>query len=432
METDINLLDFPPECFHYIFEKCTLSTLMNLSDTCSKLRQAAYAYFATKLQVHTTSFNALSDLDIRKLFRLFGALFQTIDSTHFDSPERSQYFQDRFLEGLVHYCPHINDFTLFQFHISHDVIEQIKIFFPQLKSFQLKDCYFEDCFTYDILPIQCNQLQTFLLHCAFEFDPESSCRHFTLNQSFPNLTHISFSNSVLSDMPQFFQMNPQISWYEEHYCTNAIVPNVIQYLPNIRLLKLIYLHEKTILFENIHRLQQLNSLYITAWFQGAVIISRLESNSLQNLHINGFILDYNARDISKFSNLRTLCLEKCKLGMDYVVEICKKCKNLIEIDLQYSCNDFPTNDQLLQIVDHAKNLEKLNFTDVYIVERISIDHFMHLAHIVRNRNKTLFISILSQRKNAIVHTFTDINIELKQTIIEENPPFVENVANEQI
>lgn len=431
METELNLLHLPVECLSNIFERCTISTLINLSDSCSKLRQIAHAYFATKLPTHTLSFKGLSDLEIRKTFRLFGALFRTIDSTHFESSEQS-YFHDRFLLGLVRYCPNINDLTLSEFYFGDEVIEQIKIFFPQLKSFQMKNCYFQDWFDHNIFTSQCNELQTLVLHCAaVGLDPELSVRHFIFNQSFPKLTNISFRYSFLDDMPQFFQMNPQISCYEEHSCTNEIVRNVVQYLPNVHSLKFTFYGDKIIVFENIHRLQQLDSLYMTFCFLEAVIPNRLNSTSLQHLHLNGFILNYAATDITQLRNLKILHLEQCVLSADYVVEICKKCKNLTEIDALYSCDEFPTNNQLLEIVRHAGNLEKLTINGADAAHRISIDHFMRLAHTVRDRSKKLFIYIGSQCRNAIVHTFTDNNIEFKYTFLE-NFGNVENAADNEM
>lgn len=324
---------------------------------------------------------------------------------------------------------------MFDFFINDDVIEQIKVYFSQLKSIQLKTCHFEEWISHNIFPVQCNQLQTLILHCAtVAYNPEISIREFILNQSFPQMTNISFENVLVANSPQFFQMNPQILSYEERNCDNSKIQNVVQYLPNIQCLNFTFDEEGDILFENIDTLPQLNSLFLKAHMRETVITSRLNSTSLQNLRLIEFDLGYDATNISELINLKTLHLIDCTLSTGYFVEICKNCRNITEITAQNTTDAFPTDNQLLEIVSHARNLETLTFTDCSRLQTnpFSIDQFMRLAHAVKNRNNTLSVSILNRNANASVRTLTDVNIDLKYTFVEEDSENDENAQDEEI
>lgn len=409
MATEYDFLRLPEECVKDIFKHCTVSSLINLSETCSYLKEIVYAVFATKLRTCTVSLKCLTDLQIRKVFRLFGNLFTSIDSEQFQQTEESYYFEMRFLNGLVRYCANITDLTFFQFSMSSDEIDLIQIHYPRIRSLQFKECYFENWVTHHILTASSDQLEKFVLQCG-GINPENSIRNFAIQRHFPQLLHVSFRNAFIANMIQFFQMNPQITNYEEENCDNLKIQNIIQWLPNIHSLKLIFGHGGSVNVENIFRLEYLHSFEMSSLFPNTIISTTIQSNSLQHLHLDSIHVGNSNTGITRLINLQTLRIIDCTISLRYIVDICIHCPLLTSLHVAKSCFDFPSNNQLFEIVRHAVNLEKFHIDCVFVTERISEQTFMRIVHIVRNRLKKLFISL---NDGGGTHTLTDRNVELK-------------------
>lgn len=123
-------------------------------------------------------------------------------------------------------------------------------------------------------------------------------------------------------------------------------------------------------------------------------------------------------NISRLLNMKTLRLNKCILDIDYITEICQNCIHLIELHAQESCKRFPSNDQLLQIVRIAVNLENLSITNASAQHIISSDHFQQLTDNVANRNKKLSLSIIDSHPLSIIHILSNDIIDFKYSVRE--------------
>lgn len=419
MATASNLLRLNGHCYSEIFNKLKFSELLVIANTCTQLREEARDHF--KVFHRKYSFGDLVGVQIIQAFRIFGEYFEIVNSREFNISLDAYNLRDRFIEATSQYCTgKITTFYLYGFDINDDVIERIQNIIPNLTCFQLKNCYFEPDIVHNIFTTNFLKLNTLILHCAsVGYSEDSSNRLFTLRHFFPELKHISFRNTHIVDMSEFFQMNPQITTYEENNGTTEIVRNVVAHLQNIESLKLSFF-ERVIPFEHIEHLVNLNSLSITSDIFEGVISSNLISLSLQHLHLHLLNLSSATTDITKLVNLNTLRLERCTITIVYVIDICTACGNLTEINAQESCDAFPTFDQLREIVSNGKNLEKLYIHDYYDVQPISFAMFQALVQIVKNRPKKLFISIGNQHCNGILQTFIDTNIEIQYKGIEGN------------
>lgn len=425
MATTTTLLQLNEDCLFQIFEKLNLSELLRIADTCTQLNTIARTHYKNSLPSSSSvkyTFKELGDKEIIRAFQIFGKYFNIIDSTEFNIPEYQYQLQDKFIELISDYCTaNLVQLQLHRFEINTNVIEKLNLLFITLETIEFNCCYFpQDGIVTNIFPNQCTKLNIFTLDCAdVGCDPENSRRLFTLNQHFPLLQHISFNNAHIIDMPVFFQKNQQLINYTEKNCNNRILQYVVQFLRHIQSLNLSFI-DSGIYFENIHCLQELNSLSMSSDIFEAVIDSNssLASTSLQNVHLRSFNLSYETTDITKFINLKTLTLESCTIAIDYIIEICKSCNEITEINV--TSEDYPTTDQLFEIVRNANKLEKLLFPGGSSFQSVAFATFLHLAQIVRNRNTKIFISIGTQNRNTIAKTLTDKNIELQYTSIVEN------------
>lgn len=301
---------------------------------------------------------------------------------------------------------------MYQFEITDFVLDPLTVLFPNLVTLKFEHCFFNDEQQQNFLTIYSfNRLQTLHLHCAFVgHSVETSIRMFDLNQTFPELTEVSFCNVHVVDMPQFFNLNPQITTYEESDCSERIMGHVIANLPNIQTLKLTF-EEPILHFGQLNNLQNLHSLSISAIHRDAFIPNPIVSTSLQHLRFTQFQMSHNFTDITQLLQLKSLHLNQCSLSVDYFVEICKKCVHLTEISVVESCNTFPTNNELHEIIGQARHLEMLTITEFYDMRIFPNALFMLLAHTVRERNKKLFVTLRNLHHITVPHTLDDTNIE---------------------
>lgn len=236
---------------------------------------------------------------------------------------------------------------------------------------------------------------------------------FSLNQNFPQLKKITFGFAEIVNMRDFFRMNQQLTIYNESSCTTRIFKNIVELLPNIEILNLTLMYHVN--FEHVDRLETLNSLSITSLPYRNVVLRNFSCVSLQHLYLSHFNLGHATTDISQLINLKIFKLHKCTINIDYIIEIVKDCTELTEIHVLQSCNCFPSTNQLIEIVKCGEKMEKLIFIDVYQVEIVSFEEFMHLTQILQNRQKKIFISIGKESNAQIVQSFTNTNIELQYT-----------------
>lgn len=424
MSTTTNLLQLNDDCLFEIFTNLEMSQLLVMGDTCTRLRTAVRTHYKNTLPSCKYVFRGLGDVQIIKAFRMFGENFEKVDSKEFGIAETAYKSEEMFIEVLSRFCSdNLTELKLYRFNINNDdVIAKIKHLFPNLTSFQLECCYFPDGIVMDVLPVQCPKLKRLTLDCAaIGCSEDSSIRSFTLNQNFPHLKEFTLGYADIVDICAFLKMNSQLTIYKNNNCDTRDFKYIVELLPNIESLNLSLIDNAH--FENIDRLKKLNSLSIILIVpHRRVILRNLTSISLQHLYLSHFNnLNHATADISQLINLKTLKLHRCTIDidMDYVIDICKKCTVLTEIHVQESCDQFPSTEQLIEIVRCGEKLEKLFFFDVYNVQVIPNADFMHLTQIVKNRQKKIFISIGNQRHEQILKSFTNTNIEIQYTGIEK-------------
>lgn len=357
--------------------------LLVIGDTCSQLRTVVRAHYKNTLSSSKYFFGGLGDVQMIQAFRLFGEYFPKVDSEEFDIEEH------RFIEAMSHFCSdNLTELKLYRFYINDDVIAKIEHLFPNLKSFQLKCCYFPEEIEMNVLPIQCSKLTTLTIDCAATgYLEESSIRFFNLNTNFPHLKEVNFGYAIIVNMCDFFKMNQQVESYTENDCTTQIFEYIVELLPNIESLNLSL--NESVNFENIDRSGKLKSLSISS---SPLLHQRVYSGffnciSLEHFHLSHFDFNSATTAISQLINLKTLKLHKCSINVDFVVDVCKNCTEINEIHILESCDDFPSADQLFEIVRCAEKLEKLVFSYVYPVRIISYSSCKHLAQMVKNRQK---------------------------------------------
>lgn len=248
---------------------------------------------------------------------------------------------------------------------------------------------------------------------------ENSIRFFNLNLNFPNLKEIKFGYARIANMWDFLKMNQQLISYTEYDCTTQIFEYIVQLLPNIESLNLSL--NESVHFANIDRLEKLRSLSISSspLLHQRVYSGFFDCISLQYFYLRHFDFNSGTTDISKLINLKTLKLHSCSIKIDFVVDVCKNCTEINEIHILESCDEFPSPNQFFEIVRYAEKLEKFIFFYDYPVRIISYTSFMHLAQMVKNRQKKLFISIGNQNHDQIVKSLSNTNIEIQYTGLQQ-------------
>lgn len=426
MSTQFSLLKLNDDCLFVLFEKLNFSQLLVIADTCSKFKLKARSYFEHTLQSSSSfSFKQLRQIEVIRLFRLFGDFFNRVDSTDFNIDQNQSLFQNKFIALILRYCSELINFKLHRFSsVNQNVIQIIASNSTTLQSIEFNFCSFlGGGQVNEIFPVHCPVLHAFTLKSVYYgYHPYDAVKKFTLNRHFPKLMHLAIRNVDVVDMREFFEKNQQLITYSEEFCAmpDRHLQYIVQYLPSIQSITL-SCERTNIIFANMTALRALHTISMKSLSRSAVILGDLESISLQNLYLHQFVLNFQNTNICKFINLKTLTLDKCTIDNEYFIEICKRCKEITYINVCTSSVNL-SMDQLVELLRTGNliKLEKLVLPDSIFVQPISYVNFECLAHSAKNRHSKISICIATLVEDWIGITFTNSKIDVQYTMLHED------------
>lgn len=170
MSTQYSLLNLNDDCLFVLFQKLNLSQLLVIADTCNTFKLKARSYFEHTLQSSSSfSLKQLRQIDIIRLFRIFGDFFKRVDSTDYNIGQNQFIFQNKFIALILQYCSKLVHFKLHRFSpVNQNVIAIIASNSTTLQSIEFNFCFFlGGGQVNEIFPVHCPVLHTFTLKSVY-------------------------------------------------------------------------------------------------------------------------------------------------------------------------------------------------------------------------------------------------------------------------
>lgn len=372
-----NLLDLNDDCHRGIMDRLELKDLLNVADVCHRLQTAARNVYALKWKF--VPLNVSSVKETASYLRTFGPKMKEL--TLIPTKNLAKTRSEDILELLVKYCG--DSLTYLEVHYiafgnMNALIEKTTSLFTRLRTFVLKECavYYAKWFT------ACHELVELTLH-------DTHVRNIltTRNQTCPKLVTLEISECLdwdLDGLESFLQQNTQLKSFKlPKKCTyfDFIYESIPASIEHLR-----FSPSETAQLTRFHSLRKLEIHDTHVW----ELVNRLNCGTLEylNIDISSDIESQNAVAISELKYIKTLII-RCRICDNANLNtIVKSMKNLTHLQLEFfACDPEAIVDCLLDVVEHAKNLEQLILTVDNIRRMSKINAEMYRKMLQRRSNR---------------------------------------------
>lgn len=418
--------DLNEDCLLEVYKHMELRDLCHIADACRWFRETSQAHFASlKVKMIYLGDVCLDEgslvrrvLNISSLLRNFGGYMESIKVWSVDAYSGKLGYDQRIVQLICRYCyGTLIELILLRYSMTVDIAVAMR---PLLLHLQKLATYFcnWDNIVLNSLSIWSPELRELMFHQIFcnlfpsRFD---GLRH----QSFQKLISITleFSSENITtndDIDDFLKHNPQLKSLKLKHVPildDRIFASIAEHVPRIESIEIAAMVQKNDSnIKYIGKLTSLKSLQITKVDIRRhgnflrIILDEIHTNDIPLKHFSLQISGKSQSDarvwivseIAKLKMLERLHLSYVGyLNASHIIDMCKQLNELTEISL-YCRNAVSCQDELIEIIKSAKNLQKLIYMQRQLPHReeILIDVDFH-----EKSHLSIILKSMSYRKN---------------------------------